>query len=150
MEEIKIIQIEKKYEDEFVKTFNGSYFDSIKEARQHFNEYLKNKKLFLLLLDSELAGFFNYYFQYSHHANYLEDMGVSKKFRRKGCSKHLISKYIEISKEHRSKNRIALSSTHKKNIASQKMHINFGFKKIGILKGLHYGEDEIFYSYDLE
>jgi ribosomal protein S18 acetylase RimI-like enzyme len=148
--DIKIIQIEKKFESDFAKTFNGSYFDSEEEAKQHFKEYLNSKRLFLLFLNSELAGFFNYYFQYSHYANYLEDICVAEKFRGQSCSNYLLSKYIEISQQQKSKNRIALSSTHKANVASQKMHKSFGFKKIGTLKELHYGEDEIFYAYSLD
>ena len=149
MSEIKIIPIEKKYEKEFIKTFNDSYFDSEDEAKQHFKEQTGKSNLFLLFVDSELGGFFDFIPQYSHYANYLNNICVVKKFRGKGYSKQLLEKYIEISREQKTRNVIALSSTHKTNVASQKMHKRFGFKKIGVLKELHYGEDEIFYSYKL-
>tara|TARA_Y100000310_G_scaffold333858_1_gene412289 strand:+ start:687 stop:1139 length:453 start_codon:yes stop_codon:yes gene_type:complete len=150
MSEIKIIPIEKKYENEFAKTFNESYFDSEEETKQHFKEHVSKNRLFLFFVNSELAGFFDYIYQYSHDANYLYNFCVAKKFRGKGYSKHLLNKYVEISKEQKTRNVIALSSTHKTNVASQKMHKSFGFKEIGILKELHYGKDEIFYAYKLD
>ena len=61
-----------------------------------------------------------------------------------GYSKYLLTKYIEISKEQKKKNKITLSSTHLDNKASQKMHLGFGFEEIGVLRGLHYGTDEKF------
>ena len=149
MEKASVIPIEKKYMQEFIKVFNGDYFDSEDEAKQHFKDYLKKGKLFLLFINSDLVGFFDYLYQYSHNANYLHNLCIAKKFRGKGYSKHLLEKYIEISRKEKTRNKIALSSTHKTNIISQKMHINFGFKEIGILKKLHYGQDEIFYSYTL-
>jgi|TARA_B100002003_G_C13891895_1_gene434879 ribosomal protein S18 acetylase RimI-like enzyme len=146
----KIIQIQKKYLDLFSKTFgNGDYFDSINEAKEHFNSKLSEKRLYLLFDDdNNLVGFFDYLFQYSHNANYLYNIAVSSKFRKKGYSNYLLSKYIEVSKNEKTNNPFALSSTHTTNKISQKMHLGFGFKEIGILKGLHFGrEDEIFYAY---
>jgi L-amino acid N-acyltransferase YncA len=150
MKNIQIFPINKKYVNEFIKTFTGSYFDDEKEAKNHFNEKLKEKRLYLLFDRKELIGFFDYIYQYSHNANYLYNLCIADKFRRKGYSKYLLKKYIEISKEQKTRNKFALSSTHRTNVRSQKMHLSFGFKKMGVLKGLHYGEDEIFYSYDLE
>ena len=119
------IPIDEKYENEFITTFTD-YFDSESEAREHFRKYLNTEKLFLLFVENKLAGFFNYYFQYSHYANYLEDIAVNEKFRGKGLSKDLLRKYIEISKGQKTKNKIALSSTHTTNNVSQKMHLSFG------------------------
>jgi ribosomal protein S18 acetylase RimI-like enzyme len=150
MNKIKITPINKKYKNEFIKAFNESYFDTEKETKQHFKEHINKNDLFLLFINSELAGFFDYLSKYSHDANYLHNLCIAKKFRNKGHSKHLLNKYIEISKKQKTRNTIALSSTTKINTASQKMHTSFGFKKIGTLKKLHYGKDEIFYAYDLK
>lgn len=150
MSDINIIPIQKKYKNQFVKTFGKRYFNSENKAKQHFKEYLRSERLFLLFINHELAGFFNYYHQYSHYANYLEDICIGEKFKGQNYSKYLLSKYIEISKQQKTQNKIALSSTRKTNIHSQKMHKNFGFKKIGTLKELHYGEDEIFYAFSLK
>ena len=54
----KLIIISRKYKKDFVKTFNKEYFDSEKKAKNYFKEYLKNKQLFLLFIESDLAGFF--------------------------------------------------------------------------------------------
>ena len=145
----KIIPISKRYEADFINQFVPDYFDSKSEAKQHFKEHLKEKRLFLLFINSDLVGFFDYIYQYSHNANYLYNLCIAEKFRGKGYSKQLLTKYIEVSKKEKTRNTIALSSTHKTNIISQRMHKSFGFKKMGILKELHYGEDEIFYSYKL-
>ncbi|NQZ85131.1 MAG: GNAT family N-acetyltransferase [Nanoarchaeales archaeon] len=151
MEEIKIEQIQNKYKNEFISSFSdGSYFDNEKEAEGHFKLYLKSKRLYLLFENENLIGFFNYFYQYSHFANYLEDISVNKNYQKKGYSKYLLSKYIEISKEQKTKNVIALSSTHLTNKTSQQMHKSFGFEEIGTLKKLHYGIDEIFYAYNLK
>lgn len=147
---MKIRKAKKEYLKEFSKAFNGSYFDSEKEAREHFKDKLKDKTLYLLFIDNKLVGFFDYIYQYSHNANYLYNLCVSKKYRGKGYSKILLSKYVEISKKEKTRNSVALSSTHETNKISQKMHLSFGFKEIGKLKKLHYGEDEIFYAYDLK
>ncbi len=144
---IKIILSKNEYQNEFVKLFGKSYFNSETKAKIHFKKNIEN--LYLLFVDNKLAGFFDYIYQYSHYANYLSNICIAKGFNGKGYSKHLLNKYIELSKEQRTKNKIALSSTHKSNKISQNMHLKFGFKEIGILKALHYGEDEIFYAYDL-
>lgn len=149
MEEVAIKPIQKKFEPLFVRTFGHDYFDAEDEAQDHFRQYLGTDRLFLLFVGSKLVGFFNYFSQYSHYANYLEDICVASAFRGKGYSKLLLTRYIDISREQQSENKVALSSTHKKNVDSQKMHKNFGFRKIGVLKELHYGDDEIFYAYDL-
>ncbi|MCE7735354.1 MAG: GNAT family N-acetyltransferase [Candidatus Heimdallarchaeota archaeon] len=150
MSNLSIIESHKKFENDFSKKFIGVYFDSEEAGKQYFNQHSKSNRLFLMFENSKLVGFFYYLFQYSHHANYLADICVSKSSQGKGYSKHLLAKYVEISKEQRKKNKITLSSTHLDNKASQKMHLKFGFEEIGILRGLHYGTDEIFYAYNLE
>ena len=62
----------------------------------------------------------------------------------------LLKKYVKISKaETPKKQSYALSSTNIDNQISIKMHLKFGFEKMGILKKLHYGRDEIFFRYNL-
>ena len=149
-ETIEIIPTSQEHEPLFVDSFVDDYFDTEEEAREHFKDQLEKNTCFLLFVNSELAGFFDYIKKYSHDANYLSNISVNKEYRGKGYSRNLLEKYIEISKREKTHNNIALSSTHKTNITSQRMHIRFGFKEIGVLEGLHYGEDEIFYAYKLE
>jgi ribosomal protein S18 acetylase RimI-like enzyme len=150
MEQIRVIPAEDAHKDMFVKEFTGCYFDSEETAKDHFDRNCSSERLFLLFTGSALAGFFNYRLRYSHYANYLEDICVSGRFQRKGLSRYLLEKYIEISRGQMTKNSIALSSTNMSNTISQKMHESFGFRTIGVLKGLHYGEDEVFYAFDLD
>lgn len=133
---------------EFVKVFLGVYFDSEKEASIYFRKH--KKRLILLKENNKICGFLTYLYQYSHYANIIEDICVINEHRGKNYSYKLLNKFIEISRAQKTKNSIALSSTDESNVASQKMHEGFGFKKIGTLKGIHYGKDEFFYSYDLD
>jgi len=146
----KIIKATIKIREDFVNSLiKENYFKTKIEGIEEFNYYLKEGNIFILNLNNEFVGFFNYIKDYSHSANYLEEIYILKRFRRKGFGKLLLKKYIFVSKKDRTKHNIALSSTTVNNIVSQKLHENFGFEKIGILKGLHYGTDEIFYSFDL-
>lgn len=47
------------------------------------------------------------------------------------------------------KQKYALSSTDVSNKASINLHKKMGFKEIGILKGLHYEKDKVFFTYKL-
>ena len=76
---------------------------------------------------------------------------VAKKHRRKGIAKILLDKYIEVTKkEQPKKQKYALSSTDVTNIPSIKLHLNYGFEKLGRIKELHYGKDEIIFGYKLK
>jgi len=126
-----------------------AYYSSLASAKKELKINIKRKEV-LVAVDKEVMGILNYARDYSHYANYVEDIAVSKKHRRKGVSKALMKKFIQISKkETPKKQKYALSSTEVNNKASIKMHLKFGFKKIGTLKGLHYGTDEAFFAYKL-
>lgn len=146
----KIKQITKEQEKKFVDIFSHTYFDTKQETKKYFKSHLKTKTLYVLYFNEEPIGFFAYQHQYSHYANILDEIYILKQYRRKGYSKLLLDKYIELSNKEKTKNNIALSSTHTKNVISQKMHEQYGFKRIGVLKKLHYGTDEIFYAYELK
>lgn len=149
MDKIEITEVVELHQDEFVSTFGESYFDSIDQATSHFEKHVGNDTLFILFLNSKIIGFLSFIKDYSYYANYLENICVIEKHRRDGFSHFLLRAYTDISREQKTKNTVALSSTHVDNTISQKMHESFGFKKISILKGLHYGKDEIFYGFDL-
>ena len=143
-----ILLATKEYKKEFVNRFTTVYFETTQEAKNYFNAHIKTKTLYILFLDVQ-AGFFAYAREYSHYANYLEDICVLPDYRRKGYAKLLLDKFIQQAKREQTKNTIALSSTHKNNTVSIHMYESYGFKKIGVLKKLHYGIDEIFYGYEL-
>jgi len=72
---------------------------------------------------------------------------VGEMEKSKFCIVH--KKYKKISRVEKPLNKIAISSTYKINKSSQKMLLSFGFKKMGVLKEIYYGGNEIFYSYEL-
>jgi len=126
------------------------YFDSIKEAKLFLKSKMKSKECFIVVEGSEVLGVMAYIKDYSHYANFLSDITVSRKHRGKGVAKELLKKFIEMSrKEQPKKQPFALSSTVITNKKSIKMHLNFGFKEIGRIKKLHYGKDEIFFGYKI-
>lgn len=147
MAEIKCL--DKSMKDDFIQLFSEDYFDAVENFNEEFDDLVERGNCYVLILDGELIGFFDYIKDYSHYANYLQGIAVIPKYRKKGYSYKLLDKFIELSRKDKTKNRIALSSTTVDNIASKKMHESYGFKKIGVLQGLHYGINEIFYAYDL-
>lgn len=132
------------------KILTEAYFDSFREAKKYIRRKLKTRECLVAIENNEMIGVLLYYRDYSHYANYIEDIVVSKQYRRKGVAIQLLMKFIEISKKETPKNqKYALSSTKITNKTSISMHLKCGFKEIGRLKGLHYGEDEIFFAYNL-
>ena len=128
-----------------------AYFKSLKDAKEHITNHIKKKECIIVIQNKEVLGVLIYSKDYSHYANYIDDIAVAKKHRRKGVARLLLKKFIDVSKkEQPKKQRYALSSTDVTNKSSIKMHLNFGFKKAGILKRLHYGKDEIFFAYRLK
>ncbi|MBS3111727.1 GNAT family N-acetyltransferase [Candidatus Woesearchaeota archaeon] len=100
-------------------------------AKNCLNKKIKRKNSLVVLDGNNVVGVLIYARDYSHYANYTEDLVVSKKHRRKGIAKALLKKYIEISrKETPKKQKYALSSTVVSNKASISLHKNIGFKEI--------------------
>ncbi|MFA4887347.1 MAG: GNAT family N-acetyltransferase [Candidatus Nanoarchaeia archaeon] len=133
-----------------VRLLLEDFFDSKKEAEKCFLENLKKKQVWVLEDKKVILGVFAYTRAYSHEANYLEYIAVDKKYRGNGLSKKLLERYIRVSKKEQSaKQRFVLSSTKCSNLVSIRMHLDFGFKQMGVLKKLHYGEDEIIFAYPL-
>lgn len=146
-EGMKLILGKTKYAHQTAKLLVDSWYDSYKEARNWVNKRIKAKECILAVEKEDVAGVLLYYRDYSHYANYCGDLAVSKKHRKKGIATKLLKKYVEISKkEQPKKQRLVLSSTDVTNKASIKTHQRAGFKKIGVLKKLHYGKDEIFFG----
>lgn len=145
-----IIKAEKKHLQIIAELLVQEWYDSIEEAKEQVILKINNNECYIKLINEEIVGLFMYSRDYSHYANYLEDLLVAKKYRRKGIALELLKKYIEISKrETPKKQKWALSSTDKNNLASIKTHIKAGFEEIGIINGLHYGTDEIMFGFNL-
>ena len=147
---MKIIFLTQKHLESTAQIMVEAYWDSIVKARVELLKRIKSNECFIALDNNEILGLFIYTRDFSHYANYLEDIIVSKNHRRKGVSQELLRKYISISRaETLIKQNYALSSTTTSNKPSVAMHLKFGFKKIGVLNKLHYGKDELFFAYDL-
>ena len=146
-----IIQGKEKHLDESAKILTEAYFDSFKKAKEHFKKKIDSKEVYVALNKDEVIGLFSYRRDYSHYANYLSNIVVAKKHRRKGIAKILLDKYIEVTKkEQPKKQKYALSSTDVTNIPLIRLHLNYGFEKLGSIKELHYGKDEIIFGYKLK
>ena len=147
---MKIIPLKKEYVSQTAEILVEAYWNSVDEAKNELFKKIKSNECFIALENKEVAGVFIYMKNYSHYANYLEDLVVSKKYRGQGVANRLLEKYILISRgETPKKQKYALSSTHSFNKISIKTHLKSGFKKIGLIRGLHYGKDEIFFGYNL-
>ena len=141
---------QRKHVNAAAKILFEAYFSPLSNAKKHLNKKIKTKESFVALDGKTVAGVLIYARDYSHYANYAEDLAVSKKHRGKGFAGALLKKFIEVSrKETPKKQRFALSSTDASNKASINLHKKAGFKEIGRLKKLHYGKDEVFFAYKL-
>lgn len=147
---MKVILTKKKHVLETKKILFDAYFDSKKEAEKYISEKIKSKETFVAIIDGKVAGVISYKRDYSHYANFLSNLVVSKNHQRKGVALALLKKFVEISrKEQPKKQKYALSSTDITNKASIKLHKKAGFKNLGIIKELHFGKDEIMFGYNL-
>ena len=147
---MKIIKLTSGKINEAASILAEAYGVKAASLKKDFTSKERNMKWLIAVIDGKVAGVLGYLFDYSHYANFLEDIGVGKDYRRKGVAKALIEKFISISrKEQPKKQRFCLSSTTVSNKASIKMHKSLGFIKLGVIKKLHYGEDEIIFGYGL-
>jgi|SRR3989344_5020952 len=147
---MKIHIITKQQVHETARVLVEGGWHSLESAKKEIRLRMLKREVFVAVNNKKIVGLFIYFRNYSHEANALEYIVVSKNHKRNGVAKQMLLKYIQISrKETPKKQKYCLSSTHVTNKVSIKMHLSFGFEKIGILKGLHYGMDEIFFGYDL-
>ncbi|NQU98075.1 GNAT family N-acetyltransferase [Candidatus Woesearchaeota archaeon] len=147
---VEVIPTTEEYVDQAAKILSDNYFETSDEAKEHVLAKIKSKESFIAVIGDEVIGLMNYRRDYSHYANFMSDIVISKNHRRKRVATQLMKKFIEVCrKEQPEKQRFALSSTDVTNDASIKMHIKFGFKKLGVVKKLHFGKDEIIFGYDL-
>ena len=147
---MKIILARKEHLSQAAKILSSAYLNSFKEAEELILNKIRFKECFIAVEKNKVLGVLVYNRDYSHYANYVSDIAVAKNHRRKGVANSLFEKFIAVSKrEQPKKQKYALSSTVISNKVSVKMHLNFGFKKLGVIKNLHYAKDEIIFGYKL-
>lgn len=123
----------------------------VKEAKEWIKPKLKEKEVYVAMQGNEIAGIMSYERDFTHYANFCSDVYVSPEHRRKGIALKLLEKYVSVSaKEQPKKQRLVLSSTDVTNKASINLHMKAGFEKIGLIKGLHFGTDEVMFGYKLK
>ncbi|NOZ80768.1 MAG: GNAT family N-acetyltransferase [DPANN group archaeon] len=150
---MRIVRLRKVHVDAAAAVLDRTYFHDLEKARAWIRaEPSKKRPLrwLVALKGDEVVGLLGYQQDYSHHANYVSDLAVKKGHRREGTGTALLRRFVEeCRKEQPTKQRYCLSSTQVSNRASIRLHQESGFKEMGILKGLHYGQDEMFFGYRL-
>ena len=148
---MNIIRAQKKHIVQASQILFEAYYDSQKSAANYLRQKIQSKEVLVMLHENIVVGVLIYTRNFSHYSNYVEDIVVAKKYRRKGIAKKLLSYYVHISRQEQpNKQSYALSSTNVENKISIKMHKKFGFKVLGKVKKLHYGKDEIIFGYSLK
>ena len=147
---MKIINAGNKHITAAAKILFEEYYSSLAIAKKTLRAWIKKNQCFVAIENRKVVGVLRYTRDFSHYANYIEDIAVPKRHRGRGIARELLQKFIEVSKKETPKRqKYALSSTDTSNKISRKMHLKLGFREIGRLKGLHYGKDEIFFAYKL-
>ncbi|MFH1915783.1 MAG: GNAT family N-acetyltransferase [Nanoarchaeota archaeon] len=126
------------------------WYDSVSVAKKRVIKKMGAREFLVVLMDGRVVGVLLYARDYSHDANYCEDLIVEESARRKGVGSLLLNKFIELCRaEQPKKQPYAFSSTDVTNVRSIALHEKVGFRNLGIVKKLHYGKDEIFFGYKL-
>ena len=146
---MKIRKIKKEEVNETSKVLSEFFFDnSAKDAKKYLLKKLQ--ETYIAIIDKKVAGVIIYEPDYSHDANIIAFLIVSKPYCRQGIGRSLMNKFVEVSrKEQPKRQKYALSSTDVKNKKSIALHKKLGFIELGRIKKLHYGIDEIFFGYKL-
>ncbi len=147
---MKIVSLKRSHVDDAARVMAEAYNISYRLAKKEITSKERKEEWMVAIIDCKVAGFMGYFFDHSHYANFLEDIAVSKEHRHKGVATALLKKFVEISRKSQPKKQpYCLSSTKISNKASIRLHLGFGFRKLGTLKKLHYGQDEIFFGYKM-
>lgn len=145
-----VVPCTKTYLEKSATVLENAYFSSFEEAQLFLAEKIAEQTCYVCVENEDVMGLFVYWRDYSHYANYLTDIVVAERHRRKGVATALLDAYVELCrKEQPKKQPYALSSTDVTNEASIAMHTTFGFEHLGTIKNLHYGKDELFFGYKL-
>lgn len=127
-----------------------AYYDTFNSAKQTLKKKILKREVLVALEKNMVQGVLIFTKDFSHGANYIDDIVVAKSRRRKGISLKLLKKYVDISRTQQPREqKYALSSTNVNNKISITMHKKFGFKVLGTIKKLHYGTDELIFGYPL-
>ena len=97
--------LKKKSNKEYSKLFNEGINISNKNTKREFDEFFQSSKRFLLVLeeDNEVKGYLIGSLILSDYQKigYIDDVFVSKNFRKKGAGKKLIEEFLKILKRNK-------------------------------------------------
>src|SRR3989338_376332 len=134
---ITVMLTQRKHVSDAARILFGAYYRSLRDAKARLRKRIQTRESFVAVDKGKVVGVLIYARDYSHYANYAEDLAVSKTHRGKGIATALLKKYLDASrKETPTRQTYALSSTDISNTASVSLHKKVGFKEIGRLKGL--------------
>ncbi len=145
---IDIVKAEKQHVPDVARLYFeafGEFYKSKDEALADVEQKQKDGTLWVAIVDGKVIGTFGYVREWSHGANYLEGIVVDAEYRRSGIGSKLLERFIQVCREEQTNQPYALSSTSVDNAASISVHRKMGFEECGIMKGLHYGKDEILF-----
>lgn len=145
---IRYIRFQEKFRDDVTDLLADVYGVPLASIK---NDMRDSGESFILAVDGEtVVGVLGFFFDWSHYANFVEDLAVSKEYQRRGIASSLLSMFVEVSKASTpGRQRLCLSSTTTDNEASITLHIKCGFERLGVLKKLHFGKDEVFFGHRL-
>ena len=85
MTAVKVTPAQNKHVLQSAKILAQAYYDSITSARKSIQNKIKTRECFVALRNGSVVGILIYARNFSHYANYIEDIVVSKEERRNEC-----------------------------------------------------------------
>lgn len=138
---------EMQHEDEFRKYYlSGLIHEDIYKTKKEIKEFTKLSKnknafLFIILKDEKFAGTIDIWKTNKKHKRTCIGYGIKKEYWKKGIATIAVKKALKFIKEEMKLHAVE-ATTHKKNIASQKVLLKNGFKKVGLMKDYYFDNDE--------
>lgn len=103
--------------------------DKFSRVKKYFQGKVKSKEGFVAIENNKIVGILGFTKRYFKDSDYLDEVIVDKKYRKKGIASALVKK-LELNAKKRKSRRI-FSSTESKNKISLKFHKKLGYKKVG-------------------
>ena len=123
--------------------------DEFSRIKKYFELQVKNKEIFVAVEKKEIIGILGFSKRFFEKSDFLEEIIVHEKYRKKGIGKKLMKKFEADAKKR--KTRRVFSSIEPKNKMSIKMHKKLGYKKSGHIKHIwKEGQKELILSKKLE
>ena len=90
---IKIVNTQNRHVPSAARILFEAYYSSLNNAKKYLIKKIRTGESFVALENNAVVGVLIYARDYSHYANYIEDLAISKKYMKKGIAKKLLEKY---------------------------------------------------------